>query len=84
MTFSDESPVSDGQKNHLTIKLTTAAVFLECITFGCAFNIFSPVLVELKIKYETDIDSMSKIFIILTLSYLIGAMAGMYICISFR
>ncbi|XP_035705411.1 sodium-dependent glucose transporter 1C-like isoform X2 [Folsomia candida] len=46
------------------------------LLIGCAFNLFSPLLVQLSEKYETDIGSMSNIFVVLTLTYLCGAMLG--------
>ncbi|OXA60711.1 Sodium-dependent glucose transporter 1 [Folsomia candida] len=55
---------------------TTIAIMLGNITFGCAFNFYSPALEDLRIKYETDVDDISRIFTILLVSYCCGALSA--------
>ncbi|XP_037036783.1 sodium-dependent glucose transporter 1-like [Bradysia coprophila] len=53
--------------------LTTSAILLGNLTFGCSLNSFSPALDNMRSKYETTIEDISVIFTVTTIMYCCGA-----------
>ncbi|CAG7717547.1 unnamed protein product [Allacma fusca] len=55
-------------------RVTSIALWFSYFSFGIANNLLSPLLVEMKNKYETTIDEISNVFIVVLLAYLSGAL----------
>ncbi|CAL8083181.1 unnamed protein product [Orchesella dallaii] len=79
IVVSSSSEESKSKGKPLTRKqqlITAGAIFWGNIAFGCAFNTYGPTVTSLQHKYETDDDTISRVFTILTGSYMVGALSG--------
>ncbi|ODN00874.1 Sodium-dependent glucose transporter 1 [Orchesella cincta] len=62
-------PLSKTQKH-----ITALGIFYGNIAYGCAFNTYGPAITSLQNKYETDDATISRVFTILTIFYMCGAL----------
>ncbi|XP_037047462.1 sodium-dependent glucose transporter 1-like isoform X3 [Bradysia coprophila] len=53
--------------------LTTSAILLCNISFGCSINAFAPALDNLASRYKTTIEDIAFVFTLVTISYCIGS-----------
>lgn len=49
---------------------------------GCAFNSYGPSVTSLQHKYDTDDETISKVFTVLTSCNMVGALSGMLTTLS--
>ncbi|CAG7727659.1 unnamed protein product [Allacma fusca] len=71
---SKRNSVATGASELPMKYITSSAIWFGSFSFGISYNLFPSLLTELKGKYGTDIETISRIFTVILLTYVLGSL----------